>query len=160
MEKDISIMIGDVRFNFRVGVILEYNGKVIIEKSKKVDFGVIPGGRIKTQEDIKSALIREINEEMHYDISKKEIVLQHIIENFFNMDNIKYHELYFVYRVKLDGMDDIVNRNDKEFINYDSESGWYEFVDIKNIEKENIKPNELKRIIKEKEFGTTIVRDI
>ena len=81
MKKDISIMIGNTKFNYRVGVIMEYKGKVIIEKGDKVDFGVIPGGRVMTGEDTKSALIREIKEEMHFDISKKKIRLCHIIAN-------------------------------------------------------------------------------
>ena len=81
--KDISILVDDVKFNFRVGVIFEYNDSIIIEKGDKANFGVLPGGRVMTLEDTKSALIREVQEEMHFDISKKEIKLQDIIENFF-----------------------------------------------------------------------------
>ena len=158
-NKDISVFIDDVKFNFRVGVILEYNNSVILEKGNSCDFAVIPGGRVQTLEDIKSGLIREIQEEMHFDISKKEIKLQDIIENFFTSNNVKYHELYFVYRVKLDSNDEIVNRKYGEFINYDSESNWYEYVDIDKIDEQNIKPDVLKRLFKEEKFDTIIVRD-
>lgn len=159
MKKDISIMIDDVKFNFRVGAIMEYNEKVMIEKTTKVDFGVIPGGRVMTGEDTKEALIREIQEEMHYDISKKEITLQHIIENFFTLNGIKYHELYFVYRVQLDDSDEIVHRKKEELINYDSDCEWYECIDINEIDNEKIQPEALKNIVKESTFGKTIVRD-
>lgn len=157
--KDISILIEDVKFNYRVGVIFDYNNSIIIEKGKKVEYGVLPGGRVMTLEDTKAALIREIQEEMHFDISKKEIVLQDIIENFFTNDGVKYHELYFVYRVKLDDNDEIVKRNKKEFINYDSESNYYEYVNINKIDDEIIKPDVIKKLVKEDKFNTIIVRD-
>ena len=160
MKRDISIMIGNTKFNYRVGVIMEYKGKVIIEKGDKVDFGVIPGGRVMTGEDTKTALIREINEEMHFDISKKRITLCHVIENFFRMNKRNYHELYFVYELKLDDRDEIVHKKKDDFINYDSECNYYEFIDIDKLENEQIKPIVLKDIIKKRKLGRTVVRDI
>lgn len=157
--KDISILIDDVKFNFRVGAILEYNSSVMIEKGFKPTHGVLPGGRIKTSEDVKSALIREIEEEMHFDISKKEIILQDIIENFFINNNVKFHELYFVYRIKLDDNDELVHRAKDELINYDSKDSYYEFVSIDNIDEEEIKPYVIKDIVKSTKFETFVVRD-
>lgn len=158
-KKDISVMIDDVKFNFRVGAILEYNGKVAIEKGDET-FGVIPGGRVKALEDVKTTLIREIQEEMHFDISKKEMKLQSVIENFFVYKEVKHHELYFVYRIMLDENDEIVNKTKEEFINYDSECNWYDWVEIDKIDDEAILPVELKNIIKDREFKTYIVRDL
>lgn len=157
-KKDISLMIDDVKFNFRVGAILEYNGKVAIEKGDEV-FGVIPGGRVKVLEDVKSTLIREIQEEMHFDLSNKEMSLHSIIENFFVYNNTKFHELYFVYKIVLDENDEIVNKGKDEFINYDSECNWYDWVEIDKIDEEKILPVELKEIVKNKEFKTYIVRE-
>lgn len=157
--EDISILINDVKFNFRVGAIFEYNNSVIIEKGYKPTHGVLPGGRIKTLEDIKSALIREIQEEMHFDISKKEIMLQDIIENFFTNNNVKFHELYFVYRIKLDENDELVHRKKEEFINYDSKDRYYEFIDLDKIDDEAIKPYVIKDIVKSTKFETFVVRD-
>ena len=82
-SRDISLMIGKVKFNFRVGIIIEYDGKVLIERNPKIDYGVIPGGRVKTLEDVKSALIRELEEEMHIKFNRRELVLQNFIENFY-----------------------------------------------------------------------------
>lgn len=157
--EDISILINDVKFNFRVGAIMTYKGSVIIEKNHKPTHGVLPGGRVKTLEDIKSALIREIQEEMHFDISNKEIVLQDIIENFFTNNNVKFHELYFVYRVELDDNDELVHRSKDEFINYDSEDSYYEFIDLNKIDEEEIKPYVIKEIVRENKFNTFVVRD-
>lgn len=157
--EDISILIDNVKFNFRVGAIMTYKNSVIIEKNHKPTHGVLPGGRVKTLEDIKSALIREIQEEMHFDISNKKIVLQDIIENFFTNNNVKFHELYFVYRIELDDNDELVHRSKEDFINYDAEDSYYEFIDLEQIDKEEIKPYVIKDIVKEKEFNTFVVRD-
>ena len=157
--KDISILVDDIKFNFRVGVIFEYNDSIIIEKGDKANFGVLPGGRVMTLEDTKSALIREVQEEMHFDISKKEIKLQDIIENFFTYNGTKYHELYFVYRVKLEENDEIVKRKKEKFINYDSESNYYEYINLDDIDNERIKPEIIKKIVKDSKFDTIVVRD-
>ncbi len=158
-NNDLSIFVNNVKFNFRVGVILEYKNNILIEKGKKATHSVIPGGRVKTLEDTKNTLIREIQEEMHFDISKKDIKLQNVIENFFTSNDVKYHELFFVYRIKLDENDEIIKRDKKELINYDSDGNWYEFISINDIEKENIKPEIIKKIVKEDKFKNIVVRD-
>ena len=99
MKKDLSIMVDDVKFNFRVSCIMKYKGKVLVEKNPEVSHSVFPGGRVMTMEDTKEALIREIKEEMHFDISKKDIELKAIIENFFRSNGVKYHEIGFVYKI-------------------------------------------------------------
>lgn len=159
MSKDISLMIDDVKFNFRVGCIMVYENYVILEKGLKAKYYVIPGGRVKTLEDTKLALLRELEEEMHIDFKNKDIKLHHIIENFFTIDGIKYHEPYFIYKMKLDDSDEIVKRRKEKLINYDSQGNWYEFIDIQKLDGVNILPVELKKIITSDNFSTTIVRD-
>ena len=66
--KDISVMIDDVRFNYRVGLIIENNDDVLVEFNPKVNFVVIPGGRVKTLESTKQAIRREIMEELKYEL--------------------------------------------------------------------------------------------
>ena len=100
-NRDISLMIGDVKFNYRVGAIIEYDGKVLIERNPKLDYGVIPGGRVKTLEDVKSALVRELREEMHVNFLKRELILQNFIENFYIFNGSKTHEIYVVFRIRL-----------------------------------------------------------
>lgn len=72
-NNDLSIMIGDVKLNIRVGVILEYNKKILIEKNKEFDYCVLPGGRIHTLESTEEALIREVKEELGIEIKENEI---------------------------------------------------------------------------------------
>ena len=100
MNKDLSVMIDDVKLNIRVGAIIKYQDKILVEKNKNVDFYVVPGGRVKTLENSKDTLLRELNEELGIDFSNEEFKLKSFIENFFTFDNNKYHELYLLYECK------------------------------------------------------------
>ena len=159
MSKDISIMIDNIKFTFRVGCIMQYKNSIIIEKSPKFKHSVIPGGRVMTLEDTKSALLRELKEEMNIDFSDREITFHHIIENFFTMNNIKYHEIYFVYKLILNDEDEIVKNRNNRLMYFDSLGDWNEFVDIDKLVNVNILPAELKEIVKSNEFGKKVVRD-
>ena len=133
-RKDISLMIGDVKFNFRVG------------------------GRVKTLEDVKSALVRELREEMHVNFLKRELILQNFIENFYMFNGTKTHEIYVVYRLRLKKNSPLLKK--EKLINYDSKANYYEFVNIKDIDKYKIKPYVLKKYIKKSKFKTAVVKDI
>lgn len=156
--KDISVMIDDVKFNFRVGVIFENNGRILLERGDNIDFSVIPGGRVQTLETVKQTLIREVKEELEIDISQEEIKFVSIIENFFIMDGTKYHELYYVFKIKLD--DDNIITKQNNFINKDSGKSSYTWVDIDKLDGVKILPVQLKEIIKLKEFKTLVVDNI
>ena len=149
-------MIDDVKLNIRVGAILEYNNKVLVEKNKSVDFCVIPGGRIRTLENGKEALIREISEELKVDLSKETFKLISLIENFFEFDNKTYHEIYFVYKTSLSKEYGIIDGYENAD-NNDSNFYWYTKEEFK---QQNILPAELKEIIYNKEFKNYIVKDI
>ena len=154
-NKDLSLMIGNVKLNIRVGAILEYNGKILVEKNKTVDFGVIPGGRIRTMECGKEALIREIKEELQIDLSKENFELISLLENYFEFDNKTYHEIYFVYKAVLSN-DYGVNNGYENIDNNDSNFYWYTKEEFEN---QNILPAILKEIIYNKEFKNYIVKD-
>lgn len=156
-NRDISLMIGDVKFNYRVGAIIEYDGKVLIERNPKLDYGVIPGGRVKTLEDVKSALVRELREEMHVNFLKRELILQNFIENFYIFNGSKTHEIYVVFRIRLRKNNPILKK--EKLINYDSKANYYEFVEIRDIDNQKIKPYVLKKFIKKAKFKTEVVRD-
>ncbi|MBE5821751.1 MAG: NUDIX domain-containing protein [Clostridiales bacterium] len=156
--KDISVMIDGVKFNFRVGVIFENKGRVLLERGYNIDFSVIPGGRVQTLETVKQALIREIHEELEIDISKEKIDFISIIENFFTMDETKYHELYYVFRIKLDDDNIIAQKNN--FINKDSGKSTYTWIDIDKLDNIKILPVQLKDLIKSNHFQTIVVDEI
>lgn len=156
MNKDLSVMIDDVKLNIRVGAIIKYQDKILVEKNKNVDFYVVPGGRVKTLENSKDTLLRELNEELGIDFSNEEFKLKSFIENFFTFDNNKYHELYLLYEVNLqneynlqDGMQNLDN----------IDTNYYLFSN-KEFKQHKILPDKLKEIIENNDFNNYIVDDL
>lgn len=141
---DLSIIIDGVKFNFRVGLLVKMKKQVLVECNQDYDFVVLPGGRVKTLESSEDALIREINEEMKIDLTNYNLEFIGADENFFELDNIKYHELYFIYKIEID-------ENNEDFkdgmINYDSKVNYYKWVDILDLKEVNLLPKSLINII-------------
>ena len=73
------------------------------------------------------------------------------------MDDIKFHELYFLYKLVLDKEDKRFKDNMK---NNDSKANYFKLVDIEGIDQVNILPKVLKKIIKEKNFNNYVVNDL
>ena len=155
--KDLSMMVDDVKFNYRVGLIIELDGKVFVEVNPNNSFVTIPGGRVHTLEYTKETVIREAYEEMGIKLNKNDLNLHAVIENFFEMDDIKFHELYFLYKLVLDKEDKRFKDNMK---NNDSKANYFKLVDIEGIDQVNILPKVLKKIIKEKNFNNYLVNDL
>lgn len=154
---DLSIIIDGVKFNFRVGLLVKMKKKVLVECNPDYDFVVLPGGRVKTLESSEDALIREINEEMIIDLTNYNLEFIGIDENFFELDNIKYHELYFIYKIEID-------ENNEDFkdglINYDSKVNYYKRVDILDLKEVNLLPKSLINIIDSNGIHHSIQKDL
>lgn len=155
-NKDLSVMVNDIKLNIRVGAIIKYQNKILVERNKNVDFSVVPGGRVQTLETSKEALLRELNEELGIDLSQENFELASLIENFFTFDNKEYHELYFVYKVELK---EDYNLNNG-FENLDNSNSSYYFLNFEELEKEKMLPEIIKQIDKEKEFKHYVINDI
>ncbi len=151
--KDVSVMIEDVKFNYRAGLIFECNGKILVEVNPKIDFVTIPGGRIKTLESSKEGLKREIKEELGYDLDINKIV----IENFFQFDEKKYHELYFLYKLEIDSNSDLYKNEQK---NIDSVDSYYKWVDKDKLDEVNLLPAAIRFNISNDEFVHVIISDL
>lgn len=154
---DLSIIIDGVKFNFRVGLLVKMKKQVLVEYNQDYDFVVLPGGRVKTLESSEDALIREINEEMKIDLTNYNLEFIGIDENFFELDNIKYHELYFIYKIEID-------ENNEDFkdgmINYDSKVNYYKWVDIIDLKEVNLLPKSLINIIDSNGIHHSIQKDL
>ena len=154
---DLSIIIDGVKFNFRVGLLVKMKKQVLVECNQDYDFVVLPGGRVKTLESSEDALIREINEEMKIDLTNYNLEFIGADENFFELDNIKYHELYFIYKIERD-------ENNEDFkdgmINYDSKVNYYKWVDILDLKEVNLLPKSLINIIDSNGIHHNIQKDL
>ena len=153
----LSIIIDGVKFNFRVGLLVKMKKQVLVECNQDYDFVVLPGGRVKTLESSEDALIREINEEMKIDLTNYNLEFIGADENFFELDNIKYHELYFIYKIEID-------ENNEDFkdgmINYDSKVNYYKWVDILDLKEVNLLPKSLINIIDSNGIHHNIQKDL
>lgn len=148
MKSDIALNIDNIFLNIRVGIIFKYQGKVLIEIRKdRVGNSVIPGGRLKIDELREAALKREIKEEMHYTLDDNKIKFIKTLEYFFDFDNKKYHELFFVYEYLMDERtyQDLleIKENQDNFITD------YIFIDYNQFDEVNLLPMEIRDIIKE-----------
>ena len=135
MNPDVSLMIENVKFNFRVACVLEHNGKILLHKGKNDDFWNLVGGRIKAGEDSLSALKREMLEELNINISEAKLI--NVSENFFNYDNKDYHEILFVYNSYLPECE-ITNKQD--FASIDNPTITYHWYSKEEIKGVNCKP--------------------
>lgn len=155
-KKDLSVMINDVKLNIRVGAIIQYKDKILVEKNKNVDFMVVPGGRIQTLENSHIALLRELQEELGIDLSNEEFKLSSFIENYFTFEDKPHHELYFLYKVNLTRDYNLQNG----ITNLDNTDSNYYFLNHEEFQQKNILPNVLKEIVLTNEFKHYVVDDL
>lgn len=153
---DLSLDIEEYRLNIRTAGAIIHNNKILVHRDINKDHCCLPGGRIEIGETSEQTIKREIQEELGKEIE----ILKYMttIENFFEMENKKYHEIYFLYKVEFlneeDQKIDYTMRNveGKEYLRY-------EWIDLKEIDKYNLLPICLKNILKEEQYPVHIIND-
>lgn len=146
---DITIDLENYKLNIRAAVVIIHNNKVLTHRNINSNHYALPGGRVEIGENSADTIKREISEEM----GKKIEITGYIstIENFFEMNNQKYHEIMFVHKAEFVNEEDkilqetIKNIEGKDFLQY-------EWVDIDKIDEYPIMPKTIKSILKENKF--------
>ncbi|MFJ6210645.1 NUDIX hydrolase [Lysinibacillus sp. NPDC092081] len=102
-KQDITFPTKDGVFNMRVGAIILRDGKVLMVKNNRDSYYYSVGGRVKLQETLEEAVIRECFEEtkVHFEVDR----LVFIHENFFPLQSgtygeTQFHEISFFYLMK------------------------------------------------------------
>lgn len=153
---DLTLEVEDYVLNIRAAGVFMHNDKVLIHNNVNSDHCCLPGGRIEIGENSQEAIKREIKEEMGKDIEIIDYIAT--IENFFEMKNKKYHEIFFLYKVEFANKEDqkinhiIYNAEGKQYLQY-------EWIDLKDIEKYNLLPKCLKEILKNKQYPVHIINN-
>lgn len=146
---DLTIDIENYRLNIRAAGIIIHNNKLLVHKDRNLNHYALMGGRIAIGESSEDTIIREFKEETGKEVE----VIGYVgtVENFFEADSYKYHEIMFIYQLEF------VNEEDKkiEYTIKNIEGNdylQYEWLDLDKLEKEPLKPEEIKQVIKNGKF--------
>jgi len=126
-SESISIAMKGGLFNFRVAGIAINKGKVLLHKTEEDEFWSFPGGRVEMFEFSRETLLREMMEETGLLVEVGN--LSRIVENFFEYNNIRHHELGLYYQMKFVSL---INQDDFTCRDGDNELlfRWFNLTDI------------------------------
>ena len=153
---DLSLDVGDYKLNIRAAGMFVHNNKILVHKDDRKDHCCLPGGRIEIGENSEETIKREIKEELGKEIEIIDYIAT--IENFFEMEGKKYHELYFLYKVEFLNVEDkkidytMHNVEGKDYLNY-------EWIELDRINKYSLLPQCLKDILKNEKFPVHVIND-
>ena len=125
---DINFNINNEVFNYRVGIVIKKNNKILVQKDGPSDYYTLIGGRTKLGESSVEASIREFNEETG--ISAEYVKTIGIVENFFksNYNHKNYHEILIINELEIDkDINDIKNIEGKDEVYI-----WLSLDELKN----------------------------
>ena len=113
--------------NVVAAIIKEKDKYLIVQRNKNKHLGLkweFPGGKVKSNESLKEALIREIKEELNISIS----VQDKIAEELYQDNKINVHLFYFLClqingTIELREHEKMAWVEKKDFINYDFAEG-------------------------------------
>ena len=148
-KTDLTLDVEDYKLNIRAAGIIIHNGKVLVHRNTNSNHYALVGGRVEIGEDSVSTLKREVQEEMGKDIEITGYIST--IENFFEMEDFKYHEIMFVHKAEFTKEEDkkidytIKNIEVKDYLQY-------EWIDIEKIDEYPIVPKAIKGILKQGKF--------
>jgi len=123
--------------NFEVCVraIICQQNKILVCQNKEKGYYFFPGGHLNLGESIKEALFREIKEELN--IIVKKIKFIGLVDNIYEEDGQKHHEINLVFEVKVDK---ISTKSKEDHIDFF-------FFDKDKFSKENVLPIALQKAI-------------
>lgn len=104
MDKtDISFKANGEKFNYRVGAIIIYDGRILTMRDEHSPYRYLPGGRVKMGETAEEAVKRELLEELF--VTPEIIRPLWLNQAFFTeeTDNIRFHELCVYFLMDISG---------------------------------------------------------
>ncbi len=100
----ICLPVENALFNFRVAGVAIQNGKLLLHKTPTDNFWSLPGGRVDMFEFSRETLLREMLEEIGKTVCVGNLLW--VVENFFEYNNIKHHEIGFYYQMEISDLED------------------------------------------------------
>ena len=148
---DVKFKEKEYSFHYRVVGVIVKDEKYLVQNIDGKDYYVLPGGHVRIGESSDDALIREIREELEIDILKNEFRLFCYHENIYEKDNRVEHwiEQYYIVNAKLE-------KDSWSFVENDIDGFKtlnYIFVNKEELEKIDLKPLSVKKLIISEEFS-------
>ena len=151
---DLTIKVEDYKLNVRAAGIIIHNNKVLTHRNLNSNHYTFIGGRVEIGEDSATTVKRENEEELGKEVE----IIEHggVIENFFEMQGTKYHEMLFMHRAEFVDEEDqkieytLKNREGKDYLQY-------EWIDIDHLDDYPIKPAIIKEILKQGKFPVHMI---
>ena len=140
----INFKVDNTKFNYRISGILHREGKILFHKFIDGKSWMLPGGRAEMLEDSKETLKREFQEELNCTVEVKS--LKYVVENFFEYNQLDYHELEFIHHIEL--QDGTIPTEDFEVVEF-GVTYLFRWISIEDLQKESVKPNCLVQSIDE-----------
>jgi ADP-ribose pyrophosphatase YjhB (NUDIX family) len=151
---DLTIDVEDYKLNVRAAGVIIHNNKLLTHRNVNSDHYALVGGRVEIGEDSATTVKREIKEELGKDVEITGYIAT--VENFFEMNGSKYHEILFIHQVEfIDEQDkkienDLKNVEGKDYLKYE----WKE---LDKIDEYPLFPEEVKNILKENKFPVHVI---
>lgn len=125
--EDIEIKTDKKKFKYRVNGIVIKDNKILTIKMKNNVSYCLPGGHVELGEDSKTAVIREMLEELDTNVTiQKELA---VVENFYTDKNsLLTHEISFYYIVNPDNFSNISLEGYSKYENDKGEIKQHNFV--------------------------------
>lgn len=142
---DATFYLESAVFNYRVAAVIEINGHVLIHKQVKDQHWALPGGRVELMEDSQTSIIREIKEELGYEVQVDRLLW--FTENFFIYNSKNYHEIGLYYKVLL--IDENFSFTTEPFYGEEGDRLIYQWVPIDQLENILLFPEFLRKSLAE-----------
>lgn len=148
---DVKVVDGDARFKFRANGVIIKDDKILTVSINKASYCCCPGGHVHLGEDSTEAVVREVKEETGFDVVDARLLC--IVERFFSVRGIRYHELSFYHLIDVADF----GERDKDFSLIEDDEGTlvdldFRWVKIADLDAYDFKPEDLARKLKSGNF--------
>ena len=153
---DLTVELDNHVLNIRAAVIILHNNKFLVHRNVNETYNALIGGRVKAGESSEETIKREIKEELGKDVEVTGYCAT--IENFFNFKDKEYHEILFVHFAEFVEEEDkkieytLKNIEGREYLEY-------RWIDLDEIDNCVIKPDAIKKVLKNKSFPCHVIND-
>ena len=140
---DISVDLNNYILNVRTSAFIRCKGEILVCEHKNKNYYSLP------------ALLRELKEELNYDLDENDLRIARVIENFFVYKGKNIHEYLFVYLCDLD--ESLYNGDFKNLENDNITMNWVKeeaFILL------DLKPGVIKGIIRNPNVEHIVLKDI